>query len=99
LSIGEGWYGWPAGPCRINAIEPEVAEFQRIHEHIDHANRIALVDPIIEAFRHSVVCWRSALERNPALLPPPIQQENHSIDGVFTQSGPKADIGPLCGRH
>jgi len=37
-----------AGP---NAIEPEVAQFQRIHEHIDRANRIALVDPIIEAFR------------------------------------------------
>jgi len=41
----------PAGRCRINAIEPEVAQFQRIHEHIGRANRIALVDPIIEAFR------------------------------------------------
>src|SRR5450755_846237 len=41
----------PAGRCRINAIEPEVAQIQRIHEHIDRANRIVLVDPIIEAFR------------------------------------------------
>src|ERR1035438_1575577 len=41
----------PAGRCRIDAIEPEVAEFQRIDEHIDRANRIALADPIIEAFR------------------------------------------------
>jgi hypothetical protein len=41
----------PAGRCRIDAIEPEVAEFQRIDEHIDRAHRIALVDPIIEAFR------------------------------------------------
>ena len=41
----------PAGRCWINAIEPELAQFQRIHEHIDRANRIALVDPIIEAFR------------------------------------------------
>src|SRR6266481_4143526 len=41
----------PAGRCRINAIEPEAAQFQRIHEHIDRANRIALVNPIIEAFR------------------------------------------------
>jgi Integrase core domain len=38
-------------PRRIDAIEPEVAEFQRIDEHIDRANRIALVNPIIEAFR------------------------------------------------
>jgi hypothetical protein len=29
----------PAGRRRINAIEPEVAQFQRIHEHIDRANR------------------------------------------------------------
>src|SRR5713101_4865847 len=41
----------PAGRCRIDAIEPEVAEFQRIDEHIDRANRIALADPIIEALR------------------------------------------------
>ena len=41
----------PTGRCRIDAIEPEVAEFQRIDEHIDRANRIALVDPIIKAFR------------------------------------------------
>jgi hypothetical protein len=42
---------WPAGRCRIDAVKPEVAEFQRIDEHIDRPNRIALVDPIIEAFR------------------------------------------------
>jgi hypothetical protein len=42
---------WPAGRCRIDAIEPEVAEFQRIDEHIHRANRIALTDPIIKAFR------------------------------------------------
>src|SRR3982074_879169 len=41
----------PAGRCRIDAIEPEIAEFQRIDEHIDRANRIALADPIIKAFR------------------------------------------------
>src|SRR3981189_347798 len=41
----------PAGRCRVDAIEPEVAEFQRIDEHIDRANRITLVDPIIQAFR------------------------------------------------
>jgi len=40
-----------AGRCRIDAIEPEVAEFQCIDEHIDRAYRIALVHPIIKAFR------------------------------------------------
>jgi len=32
-------------------------------------------------------------ERNPASLPPPIQQENHSIGQVFTQPGPFSDTG------
>ena len=41
----------PAGRCRIDAIEPEVAEFQRIDEHIDRTYRIALVHPVIEVFR------------------------------------------------
>jgi hypothetical protein len=41
----------PAGSCRIDAIEPEVAQFQRIEEHIARPNGLALVNPIIEAFR------------------------------------------------
>src|ERR1700730_1684069 len=74
----------PAGRCRINAIEPEVAQFQRIHEHIDRANRIALVNPIIEAFRQQ----RRLLAIRPLNetlhhFPPTIQQGNHSIDGGF----------------
>jgi hypothetical protein len=32
-------------------IEPQLAQFQRIDERIDCANRIALVHPIIKAFR------------------------------------------------
>ena len=77
----------PAGRCRIDAIEPEVAEFQRIDEHIDRANRIALVDPIIKAFRQqrhllAIRPLNETLHHSPA-----IQQGNHSIDGVFTQSG------------
>ena len=42
--------GRPAGRCRIDTVKPEVAEFQRIDEHIDRPNRIALVDPILKAF-------------------------------------------------
>jgi hypothetical protein len=41
----------PAGRCRIDGIEPELAEFRRLDEHIDRANRITLVNSIIEAFR------------------------------------------------
>jgi hypothetical protein len=41
----------PARRCRIDAVKPKVAQFQRIDEHIDRPNRIALVDPILKAFR------------------------------------------------
>ena len=41
----------PAGRCRCDAIEIQLAQFQRIDEHIDRPNRIALVNPIIKAFR------------------------------------------------
>jgi len=34
-------------------------------------------------------------ERNPSSLPPPIQQENHSTDGVFTQPGSKTEVAAL----
>ena len=82
----------PAGRCRIDAIEPEVAKFQRIDEHIDRAYRIALVDPIIKAFRQQ----RRLLTIRPlneALHhPPTIQQGNHSIDWVFTRPGPGAEV-------
>src|SRR6516225_596757 len=40
----------PAGRCRIDAIKPQVTELQCLDEHLHRANRIALVDPIIEAF-------------------------------------------------
>ena len=94
---------WPAGRCRINAIEPEVAEFQRIHEHIDRANRIALLDPIIEAFRQQrrllAIC---PLNETLASLPPPIQQGNDKASTGFSHSwGQVASQGaqlgsPLC---
>ena len=78
--------------CRIDAIEPEVAEFQRIDEHIDRANRIALVDPIIKAFRQQrrLVAIRPLNET--LHHPPAIQQGNHSIDGVFTRPGSFSDF-------
>ena len=82
----------PAGCCRIDAIEPEVAEFQRIDEHIDRANRIALVHPIIKAFRQQRRLMAIRPLNKTLHYPPAIQQGNHSIGGVFTQPGPKADI-------
>jgi hypothetical protein len=43
--------GGSAGLCRNDAVEPEVVEIKRLDEHVNCANRIAIVDPVIEAFR------------------------------------------------
>jgi PAS domain S-box-containing protein len=85
----------PAGRCRIDAIEPEVAEFQRIDKHIDRANRIALVDPIIKAFRQQRRLLAIRPLNETPHHPPAIQQGNHSIDRVFTRPGPKPDLTAL----
>ena len=85
----------PAGRCRGDAIEAQLAQFQRIDEHIDRANRIALVHPIIKAFRQQCRLLAIRLLNETLHHPPAIQQGNHSIRQVFTQSGPKADIGSI----
>ncbi len=80
------------------AIEPEVAEFQCIDEHIDRAYRIALVHPIIKAFRQQRRLLAIRPLNETLHHPTPIQQGNHSIGGVFTQPGPKADIEKTFSR-
>jgi hypothetical protein len=41
----------PPGRWGLDAVETEAGEIERIHERIDNANRIFLVDPIFEALR------------------------------------------------
>jgi hypothetical protein len=80
-----------AGRSLLDQREPEVAEFQRIHEHVDRAN--CSHPPNHRGIPETVSsAGDPLLKRNPASLPPRIQQENHSIDGVFTQPGPVGDI-------
>ena len=35
---------------RRHSVEPEIGEIEHLDERVDYANRIALVDPVIEAF-------------------------------------------------
>lgn len=43
--------GGPARRCRLHAAETQFGEIEHVDERIDHANTIALIDPVIEAFR------------------------------------------------
>jgi hypothetical protein len=42
---------WAAGRLRIDACETEVGQIEAVDEHVDHADRIVLVDPVLEALR------------------------------------------------
>jgi hypothetical protein len=52
--------GGPASRCRLNTFKTKFGEIEQINERVDHANAIALVDPIIKAFRHQRRCPRAA---------------------------------------
>ena len=41
---------WPASRRRLNPFEAHLGQIERIDKHVDHANRVALVNEIIEAF-------------------------------------------------
>ena len=78
----------PARYFRHNAFEPELAQIKRIDERIDRANRIALINPFIQAFGQqsrlpTIRPNQEALHR----FPPPNREENHNIQDVFTQPG------------
>src|ERR1700686_597634 len=82
----------PAGCCRIDPVEPEAAQLQRIDEHIARPNGIAPVYPIIEIFRQqrrllAIHPLNETLHHSLA-----IQQGNHTISRVFTQAGSEAEI-------
>src|ERR1700688_5222713 len=53
--------GWPADPCRIDPFKADIAQIQCLNKHIDRANRIVFVDPILKAF------WQQ--RRLPAIQP------------------------------
>ena len=43
--------GRPACRCRLDAFEAEISQIERIDKAINYTNGIALLDPLIEAFR------------------------------------------------
>jgi hypothetical protein len=63
--------GRSPGRRRLHAVKAQIRQIQRIDERIDDANRITLIDEIIEAFRQQrplpAICPRNeALHRSPA---------------------------------
>jgi hypothetical protein len=40
----------PTSRRRLNPLKPHLGQIERIDKHIDHANRVTIVNEIIEAF-------------------------------------------------
>ncbi len=62
--------GGTTGRCRLDTIKPEVSETQRVDERINRANRIVLLDPIIEALWQKLDWLRSAPSTNRFMITP-----------------------------
>jgi hypothetical protein len=60
----------PFGLGRIRAFKTQFPQIERIDEGINHANRISLVDPVIETFRQQRRLLQSVPATNPAIDPP-----------------------------
>ena len=62
--------GRPAGCLGSNPVKAELAQIELVYKHINHPNRIVLVDPVLKAFReqHALSAIRSL---NEALHPIP----------------------------
>ena len=58
--------GRPARRLGLDPVKPQIGEIERINERVDHANSIAFVDPVFEAFRQQR-CLRAFRPRNEAL--------------------------------
>ena len=84
--------GRPACRCRLDAYEAEIGQIERVDKSINHPNRIALLDPLIEALRQQRrLSAMGTLNKALHELPPANRQANHSREAVFTQPGSKPD--------
>src|SRR3954464_15495085 len=83
----------PTRAGRLNATEPQFSQIEGRNEGVDHANRIVICNPVIQAFRQqSRLPAISPFNEACHAQPPPIQYGNHSRHSVFTQPGSKTSV-------
>src|SRR5690242_16691864 len=87
----------PPSLRRLDPVESELGEIEPIDEHVDHSNRIILVDPVVQAFRKqralaAIYSLHEALHP----IPPQIAMESYLTSyvrwHVFTRPGSKAVV-------
>jgi hypothetical protein len=93
--------GRPARLGEIHALKAQFPQIQHVDEGINHANRIALVDPVIEAFRQQRRL-PPIRPRNKPRHPVPRRFSSRIIAGpeVLTQPGSEvASCAAIKGAH
>ena len=84
LQENRGVKGGPAGCCRLDTVEPEAGEIERIDEGVDGANWIVFINPSSRHSGSSVDCPGLRLR---FMITPQNYQGNHNHTGLFTQPG------------
>src|SRR5947207_11266351 len=84
------------GPAR-DPIEPQAREVEYLNKGVDRPNRIALIDPVLQALgKQRRLPAIDPLNEAPHLIPPQIAAESYSanqiIQCVFTQPGSDVDL-------
>jgi len=75
-------------PCRLR-IDPakiERTEIKLVNKHVNYANRVVLVDPIIQAFGNNVDCPRSTPSTKRFIATSPENRVRIVSCGAFSHS-------------
>ena len=77
--------GRPARRLGHDAVEPELTQVDRIHEGVDHADGVVLVDPVIQALgkqrRLTAIC---TFDKAPHPIPPQAVEESYHRERFHT---------------
>src|SRR5262245_53560375 len=94
--------GGPARRQRLYTVKPKIGQIERLDEHIDHANRIALFNPVAKAFRQQrrLPAIRP-LNEAPHLIPPQnragiISRESNPAARFYTAWVRSVELVPIA---
>ena len=79
LEQDRGMIGRPARRLGHDTVEPELPQVDRIHEGVDHADRVVLVDPVIQARRKQrrLTAIRHLQQNAPSDSPAVVEKSYH----------------------
>ena len=78
---------WPTSRSRLHPFKAHLSQIERIDKHVDHANRVAFVNEIIEAFgQQRRLPTIRLFNEAPHQFSPENHRGNHSSAMAFSHS-------------